>query len=344
MAGGARDPILCFIHVPRTAGTVVRSLVRDNRPGGLARPIPNVFKGAGGRDADALMELHDRAREIDLDGVGAVHGHYPLGIRSLLEPAFPDHDFRYLTMLRDPVDRSLSHFFYVREARHHDAQPAEGLRPLPAGVSFEGAIVAGYLHDNVETRMLSGDPEPFGEVDDAMLERAKRNVRDTMALVGITERLDESLVLAKQRLGLRSLLVDISQRVNAARPRGPQVPPHLRDAAERYNRYDAELYRFALEQFDAVPERQGLDFHVELAALRTGRDGAGADAPAPMFEGNEHEWHLLVRHRAELLRLEAKQVERDRRRTAADAANSRSRLSAAVDSLRRSRLGQWVHG
>jgi hypothetical protein len=344
MEGGSRDQVLCFIHVPKTAGTVVRSVVYVNNPGRLVKPVPNVFKGGGGMSTSGLAELPDRAQELELEGVGALHGHHPLGIRSYLEPAFPDRAFRYITMLRDPVERSISHFFHVRDVQDEDdSQPPGGLRPLPAGVSFEGAIVMGYLHDNVETRMLSGDPEPFGDVDDAMLARAKRNVRETMTLVGITERLDESLVLAKQRLGLRSLLVNFSQRVNAGRPRGPEVPPHLRSAAERYNRYDAQLYRFAVAEFECAPERRGLDFHAEVAALRAARDGVEGDLPPQMFKGSEREWRLLVRYRADLLRLEAKRAERDIRANAATATGSGSRLSAVMDSLRRSRLGQWAH-
>ena len=54
--------------------------------------------------------------------------------------------------------------------------------------------------------MLSGLTEPFGEVTDEMLEQAKHNLREELVFFGLTERFDESLVLAKRRLGFRSIL------------------------------------------------------------------------------------------------------------------------------------------
>ena len=100
------------------------------------------------------------------------------------------------------------------------------------------------MHDNLQTRMLSGLPEPFGEVDDEMLERAKHNLRDGLVFFGLTERFDESLVLAKQRLGLRSILYRSNSRVNTSRPRGDEIPPTAA-SGRACNRYDTELYHYA---------------------------------------------------------------------------------------------------
>jgi hypothetical protein len=183
-------------------------------------------------------------------------------------------------------------------------------------MTFEGAIEAGYLHDNLQTRMLCGLPEPFGEVTDEMLERAKENVRDRLAVAGITERMDESLVLAKQRLGFRNIFF-LSGRVNTRRPRGSAVPQELRSAAERHNRYDIELYGFARELFDDAPERRELAFHVELAALQAAKsedpDRAPVPAPPPMFTGEERAWRLLVQMRTRILLLRREASRRARR-------------------------------
>jgi hypothetical protein len=303
-----RGRLLVFVHIPKTAGTTLRAVLSANEPGSRSRPLGNVFKGGGGLSKGLLERLRD-GNGPDLRGVQLVRGHFPLGIREYLPRYLPkERQLRCFTFLREPTERTLSHFFQARK-EHAGNEPRKfGLAPLPAGATLDDAIAGGYLHDNVHTRMLSGLLEPFGKVDDAMLEQAKHNLREELAFFGLTERFDESLVLAKQRLGLRSILYRSSGRVNAARPRGDEVPDELRRAAERCNRYDIELYRYAQELFDNAPELQQLEFEIELAALRAAKAGGEIDleAPAPAgFDGDEQAWRLLLHARATLLRLEA---------------------------------------
>src|SRR4051794_16654677 len=302
--------VCVFIHVPKTAGTTVRTVIRTSEPGERnGRPGANVFRGGGGSNPKTLEKLRDQPHTLDLNAVRVLHGHLPFGASQYLERAFPDHVFRYFTFLRDPVERSLSHYFEVlRRPRRvfEDGEVGDELAPLPPGTTFEQAVEAGYLHDNVQTRMLSGTVEPFGPITQEALEQAKRNLAERFALVGLTERLDESLVLAKQRLGFRNIFV-ASRRVNTSRPRGAQVPAELRDAAQGANAYDIELYRFARELFERIPERDQLEFQVELAALRSAKAEGSSEAPAapsPQFQGGEREWSMLIDARAKLLRLE----------------------------------------
>jgi Sulfotransferase family len=227
-----------------------------NEPRDRIRHTANVFKGGGGIKRGVTFA---RLRG-DLDGVRIVTGHVPLGIREHLR----DREVSYLTVLREPADRALSHFFAIREVAERRLEAGGPKRlervraPLPADPTLEDALECGYIHDNLQTRMLSDLAEPFGEVTEEMLEQAKRNLRDELVFFGLTERFDESLVLAKQRLGLRSIRYESSERVNTTRPRGEAIPRELVRAAERCNRFDIELYRYAEELFEA-----------ELAGLRT---------------------------------------------------------------------------
>jgi hypothetical protein len=257
----------------------------------------------------------------ELDRARILTGHFPLGMRESLPSYLPkERELRFFTFLREPVDRTLSHYYAIRETGR-----AFGLPPFPADATLEDALAGGYLHDNLQTRMLSGLPEPFGEVDDEMLAQAKHNLRDGLAFFGLAERFDESLVLAKQRLGLRSILHlpasgrrstrsrrKSTGRVNTSRPRGDEVPVELRRAAERCNRYDIELYRYAEQLFDAAPERSQPDFEIELAALRAAKaDGeVELDAPPPdSYSGDEHSWRLLLHARASSMRNELEHQE-----------------------------------
>jgi hypothetical protein len=301
----ARSPgrLLVFVHIPKTAGTTLRTVLGMNEPGARSRALGNVFKGGGGISKSLIDRLR-KDKGPDLSGVGLIRGHFPLGIREHLPRYLPrGREVACFTFLREPADRTLSHYFAIREHGRGYQLP-----PLPAEATVEDALERGYIHDNVQTRMLSGLAEPFGEVDQEMLERAKDNLREELVFFGLTERFDESLVLAKRRLGFRSILYKTSGRVNVNRARGDEVPAELREAAQACNRYDIELYRYAEQLFETAPERQELEFDAELAALRAAKangDGESTSISVPAsYGGDEQAWTMLVEARAELLRLE----------------------------------------
>src|SRR3954463_14757850 len=181
--------VLAFIHIPKTAGTVMRTILEMNEPGVRSQSIGNVFKGGGGINADLIPAIRD-GHGPDLTGARLVRGHVPLGIREYLPnclPAGKARNIRYFTILREPVERTLSHYFAIVERGGGHELP-----PLPKDATLTDAIEGGHMYDNLQTRMLSDAPEPFGEVTDQMLAQAKRNLKDGLIMFGITERFDES--------------------------------------------------------------------------------------------------------------------------------------------------------
>jgi hypothetical protein len=316
-----RQPLLVFVHIPKTAGTTLTTVLTTNEPGTRTRHGGNVFKGGGGAKHGVRFESLLKNEHGELDGAGVVAGHFPLGIREYMPG---DREVRYFTFLREPADRTLSHYFAIRERRGGAEEPTKlGLQPLPAEATLDDMLEAGYLHDNVQTRMLSGLAEPFGEVDEGMLEQAKHNLREELAFFGLTERFDESLLLAKRRLGFRSILyrpfVDTGRsgrrstgRVNTRRPRGDELPPELLAGAQACNRYDTELYRFAAQLFDEASELEELEFEVELAALRAAKAEGEIDvhvAPPARFDGDERVWRMLLHATATSFRHEQELAE-----------------------------------
>jgi hypothetical protein len=307
-ADRSAGPLLVFIHIPKTGGTRVWTILSENEPGDRTRSLNNVFKGGGGLKREVMQALREGVGPTLKPGTRILFGHVPLGVREYL-PRYlrGDRELRYFTFLRDPVERTVSHYFRIRP-RHEDSAKF-ALGPLPADPTLEDMLEWGYMHDNLQTRMLSGLPEPFGPVTDAMLEQAKRNLREGLAFFGLTERFDESLALARRRLGFATILYSLGAdgRVNAARPRGEEIPDGLVRVAEECNRYDVELYRYAEALFDSASESRELDFAVELAALQAAKfEGEiETDAPAPEgFTGSDEEWRLLLHAKATVLRQE----------------------------------------
>ena len=299
------DPIPVFLHIPKTAGSTVTAVLRANEPGARTKSIANVFKGGGGVKRGAAFKGLYKNQGARLAAARILSGHLPLGSRGQLPP---ERDYEFFTFLREPVDRTLSHYFQVlitTAGRRRVKQP-----PIALDATLEEAVASGHIFSDLQTRMLSGFADPFDEVTDEMLAAAKRNLREELSFFGLAERFDESLLLAKLRLGLGSVLYEAGHRVNDERPRGEQIPAELRAAAERCNGFDIELYRYAQELFASAPELERLEFKLELAALRaaTGREDE-VGGPPPGFDGGGDAWSGLVGERVAGLRRERDLVE-----------------------------------
>jgi hypothetical protein len=302
-ARGRRRPLTVFIHIPKTAGTTLSGVLQTNCPPDAFWRLGNVFKGSAGADEGKLAQIQASGPKLawKTRTMHVLAGHFPFGVREYL-PA----DARYITLLRDPVARTLSQY-----------SGALAEEAIPRDASFEDVLAAGtYIYDNLQTRMLCGDIAPFGPVTDEMLERAKENLRTEFLAFGLVDRFDESLVLFQRRLGLRSILY-VDQRV-ASRSR--KVRDGFVEIAESFNRYDIELYRWACEHFDDELEGEGAELQLEVAALQRAHDGEAASGvpPPPATElSRGRMWKLLVASRAELLQRDHELAEARARERAA---------------------------
>ena len=251
-----RKPLVVFIHIPKTAGTTFGSVLRATYPPGEVLALGNIFKGAGGFDTRRAARLPQSIRDLS-QRAAVLGGHAPFGIRRYL----PD-ETRYVTLLREPIERTLSQYYSMLGLSSKWKS-----NPLPKGAALEDVLAQrDVIFDNLQTRMLSDELDPAATVTDEMLEQAKRNLGEVFLAFGLSERFDESLVLIMRRLGLARATY-VRQRVSD-RPRGNEVPPDVKSSAERANRFDIELHRWAAERFDRVIADQDVGFEVALASHR----------------------------------------------------------------------------
>ncbi len=261
---------LVLVHIPKTAGTTLGSLLghhygdryqRVDMSGVHVRPT-----GAGvevlRHGADGTAAQLDR---FDLrDGVEVVSGHAPVGLLDLLPPAE-----RYVTILRDPAERTLSQYYHLlarRAAWRHEWLPA----PTPQLRLSEAIGERSYIPDNLQTRMLCGIPAVEHPLPPDALDCAKRELQERFAHVGTTERLEELVALLNLDLGWPTVVVERA-RVNAARPRGREVPAEEIRLAEEANELDRELYAEAGRLHEQAVARAGEELQTELEVLRLAR-------------------------------------------------------------------------
>ncbi len=78
-----------------------------------------MFHGAGGIDSGPVVKLRQSGPVVTRD-IHLLGGHLPFGIYQYLPS-----DSRYITFLRDPVERTLSHYYRARSVRKRNPIPED---------------------------------------------------------------------------------------------------------------------------------------------------------------------------------------------------------------------------
>jgi hypothetical protein len=240
----APDPLL-LVHLPKTAGTTLAQLMRYHYRDGA-------FKGAG-NVLSRFEEAQPRLRTIaGKPKLRAAAGHVSFGLAERVLPAAT-----FVTILREPVARTLSQYYFLTESGNGTGLVPPWLDGDARGLSLGDAFGRGYLLDDLQTRMLCGLVSPYDALPDDALDRAKANLRDRFAYVGTTERFDELLARLNLALGWPTTAYERA-RENTRRP--AEVSAELTTLAAERNELDRELHVYAGELFaetvDAAVEEE----------------------------------------------------------------------------------------
>jgi hypothetical protein len=251
---GSAPPVVLFLHVPKAGGQTLGELVyanmrvptapeQDLLPGGVAYLTYGFLKERPLAVPEHVLPLLRR------EDLRAVIGHFWFGLHEHLA-----RPYRYVTALRDPVERILSLYYYTRL---HDRTTLDAFLAEPP---FREV-------DNDQTRRIAGvDPE-IGGCTEAMLQQAKENLR-RFAVAGTIERSDETIVLLNRRLGWRDPVVCHPRNVNPDRPPARALPAATIAAIRKWNELDFELWRHASQLMDEAIAAEGDGFHRDLAEYR----------------------------------------------------------------------------
>jgi hypothetical protein len=219
---------LVFLHLPKTAGTTLKAIIE-----GVYTPekVLNLRVAQGGIRRLLAMRPDERA------GYDVIAGHLDWRVTTLLPRA------SVITVLRDPVDRFLSWYFYAlrnANAPLHDDLNADG-------GDIDRAIASGRYATqyNIMTGMLR-DQTATGPAE--ALASAKRNLASCAAF-GLSERFDESVRLMERVLRWPPTAWE-SRNVTANRPRVDDLGVDARAALEAGCGPDRELHAFATRLLD----------------------------------------------------------------------------------------------
>ncbi len=255
-----------FLHVPKTAGKTLVSVIESKHTARWAEFKKDQWNPQAA--AQAVREWD----QLHPDALQIFHGHQHYGIDAYLSTPVT-----YYTMLRDPTERVISHYYFVlRDHILSDRRQGiknnhpDRLRVQQGGLSLKDYVATGYCAemDNGQTRQLAGesglyDRVPFGQCTPDLLELAKKNLSRQMGVVGLTEEFDASLLLI-QRLCGWSTPYYLSRNITPHRPRQADLPPDTLRAIEERTTLDRQLYDYGTQLFRERVAAQGPGFADDL--------------------------------------------------------------------------------
>lgn len=257
--------ILIFFHIPKTGGTTMEGPIERNFQG-------EVFFCRGGptksallvRTPDEIAAIYRRLSPQRRRAVRFVIGnHLSLDVAKLF-----DRPSKFFTIVRNPVDRVISSFYYLR---YEANQPASAgwlpiyrfLRNMTLDQYLDSGI--GLDPHNQQVRMLSGCSEldvPWNTdgrpivvppVDRRHLELAKRNIEEKFLIAAPLTQFASVVWYLKRLYGmpLHGCFYD-KRRENSTRPALRSVSGATIRRLTEWNELDMELYEWVEARFAAL--------------------------------------------------------------------------------------------
>jgi hypothetical protein len=237
---------LLFLHIPKAAGNTLKGILAS------LYPAEQIYRIDGNRIRESNEALAGWS-EAQLQRLKVVMGHMKFGIHRVLPMRC-----RYITILREPVSRIVSHYYFVRRSVDHYLHRFV----IDNHISLIDYATAGLSTelDNGQVRMLAGiedeparlfrSPDlrpgmvPWGHCTSEHLQQAMTNLTTHFEVVGLHDRFDESLQLMNERFGWNVTSYE-HRNITRGRPALAQIDSATREAIQSVNALDAELYDYA---------------------------------------------------------------------------------------------------
>lgn len=245
--------LVIFSHIPKTAGTSIRHIIEKNYPSESFcycysdNPQKKSIK-------DIVTELSNTLESEDIEKnlvkTRVLVGHIGFGLHDLLPP----RPYKYITLLRDPVERVISYYSHLRKYFKDNLGNIARQQSLKDFVNNRFSIEV----DNWQTRYISGlgwqgsgltngVNIEYGACSSNMLELAKRNLRQYY-IFGLQDKFDESISIFSQYMGWTSI-PKIKVNVNQDRKNKFELDRETLNIIVEHNQLDYELYHYAENLF-----------------------------------------------------------------------------------------------
>jgi hypothetical protein len=247
---------LVFIHIPKAGGNTLHDVIKRNY-----NEVECYHTHQYGVSYKEEVKQFKESSKEKRDDLKYIRGHIGFGLHNVLG------DSSYVTMLRDPVDRVISHYYYIL----YNRRDTDLYRQIKDKTLEE--FVKSDSRSNLQTRFLAAkDGLPIMEADNKELsgkhlKRAKYHLKDHFSFVGLLNKFDTSLLLLKEILGLDNVCY-IRKNKTRKRKRKDEISSTIRKVVLENNRLDMELYKYAENLFEKQVKNYSKDIEQELEKFR----------------------------------------------------------------------------
>jgi hypothetical protein len=227
----SHQEVVIFLHIPKTAGTTLYDVLKQQYKKNNILTIHGIVE-------ENIEKFQDKYYQ-NQSTVRLIRGHMTYGLHKIL-----DCPYAYITVLRNPVSRIISVYYYLLQSQSHPQHH------LVKGKTLAEFVSSGTAHNNGQTRFIAGkyNSSDRGQPIN-LLERAKNNLKENFTVVGLTERFDESLMLLKRQLGWVDMPFYVKQN-KSKKPAQLTITEDTVTLIQNHNFFDVELYQYAQEIFE----------------------------------------------------------------------------------------------
>jgi len=188
------SPII-FLHIEKAGGSTLHNI------------LANFYSNDTVLHLNYMSDGKAEIESVNQDQIPLIKGHIGYGVHKYIKK-----DFKYYTMMRNPVERVVSYYFYVKQ---------KSIAPHFNLIKSSNWSIVDYIKkaenvqmDNGQIRYITGTNKAFGTINEKDLEQAKLLIEEHFISVGLTERFDESLILLKNKIGWKKYPVYERANVN----------------------------------------------------------------------------------------------------------------------------------
>jgi len=252
-----RRPLYIFHHIPRTGGTTIRNHLGKNLSKEEIITVSRKYE----QSLRTIKSLSKKERQ-EITVICGHHAHYGL------HRFFPDRKTRYVTFVRDPVERTVSeykHLLYQYLKKEKEGKEPVGKRP---GDFPDWCKNCPLAHNHIAKTIITKTGRPLNF-------EAAKNLLENYYFIGFVESFREDAGFFFWLLGLlpdfenRNVSTDNYKSIGEEKPE-----PDLKKAKkmlEHHNRLDNKIYGYARKR-NKIFKEENKEYRRFLKEIKNPKD------------------------------------------------------------------------